>query len=253
MKVADIGRYAPGTVCRDNIGRQLDRITGHKSRCETEAACCLNQQPGRIATASAPDRQCIFRRLHARFHADHIVDPLVYRLIETDEEIDGAFAHITELLNEGIEQRALCIDIEISGEIGRDLRCICERPILCIILNEEVERIDHDEVGDQVNRNRKLVGPLRKNQPCQPVAVRILLPVDEVVFGRDAQRIVVDRSPAVRCGPQTYYLGTEQDRLVVTIARLMVQRRLNHGGQSQHIPLCSAMKSSAPDNVPQSD
>ncbi len=51
---------------------------------------------------------------------------------------------------------------------------------LAAVLDEEVERIDRRHVGGELDLDLELVGLLRENEPRLEVALRVLLPVDEM-------------------------------------------------------------------------
>ena len=62
-----------------------------------------------------------------------------------------------------------------------------------------------------------------KDDARKEVAVRILLPVQEVAFGLDAQRIAEHRRAAVRRGPQTNDLRPHLHGAVVLVASPVIQ------------------------------
>jgi hypothetical protein len=78
-------------------------------------------------------------------------------------------------------------DRRLGLEIGRSsvLRSsvYSERKTVGVGLDEEIERIDHGHLGDEVDLDLELGGLLRKDEARQPVAVRILLPVHEMIGG----------------------------------------------------------------------
>ncbi len=109
---------------------------------------------------------------------------------------------------------------------------IFERDGLRVFLDEEVERVVDRHFGEHVDRDRKFVGRLREHQPRQIIAVRILLPVDEMVLGLDLQRIGQDRRAAMRGRPQADDLRPERHRAVIGIAGGVVEFRENgHCGE----------------------
>src|SRR3546814_18154930 len=76
---------------------------------------------------------------------------------------------------------------------------VVEGEMLGIGLEEKVEGIDHRHVGDQVDHHLEPVGLFREDQPGKIIALRVLLPVDEMVLRLDAQRI---RSEERRVGKE---------------------------------------------------
>jgi hypothetical protein len=90
-------------------------------------------------------------------------------------------------------------------------------------LEKEVERIVDRHLGHQVDRDLELRGRLGKDQPCQVVGERILLPIDKVARGLDAQRVAEDEGAAVRRRPQSHDLRRQAHAPVVAVVRDVVQ------------------------------
>jgi hypothetical protein len=109
------------------------------------------------------------------------------------------------------------------GQIRRQLLIefarIGEREILGRGVDEEVERIDHRHVGEEIHRHAEFRRRLGKYETREPVAVGILLPVHEMLGRRDLERIARNPGTAVRGGPQAHDLRAKDDRAVVAIAR----------------------------------
>ena len=90
----------------------------------------------------------------------------------------------------------------VDDEIGPQVLAIFERPDFRAFLDEEVERIVDRHVGDDVDLDPQFVDQLREDVARQPVAVRILLKVHEMIGGRHFQRMRDHARAAVRSGPQ---------------------------------------------------
>ena len=90
-----------------------------------------------------------------------------------------------------------------------------------VFFDEEIEGIDDRHVGHQVDRHLQLRGLVREHQPRQPVAERILLPVDEMLR-RDRERIAVDRRAAMRRRTQSDFVRRQIDRTIEAVGRLVV-------------------------------
>src|SRR5262249_38305620 len=127
------------------------------------------------------------------------------------------------------------------------------RIFLCIWLQEKIERIDDGHFGHQVHFERELARLFRKDQPCQKIPVRVLLPVEKVFLGRNAQRVAHDGSAAVRRRPQAHDLGSKRYQPVVLINSLVME-----GDPDAHQPTPAFMtcpdgrraKKSAPNKSP---
>ena len=94
-------------------------------------------------------------------------------------------------------------------------------------LEEEVERVVDRHLGDQVDLDAELVDLLGERQPRDVVALRILLPVEEVLGRRDALRVGEDRRAAVRRRPQADELRRQLDGPVVPVLRHVAKRDVN--------------------------
>ena len=97
--------------------------------------------------------------------------------------------------------------------------------VLGVRLDEEIERIGHRHVGGEVDDDFECVGRFREDEARDPVAVRVLLPVEEIFVRSDVQRIAEDRCPAMRCRAQPYLVGRQVDEPVELVARSVLQRR----------------------------
>jgi hypothetical protein len=73
-----------------------------------------------------------------------------------------------------------------------------------------------------------MIDPLRKNHPRLPVAVRVLLPVDEVVSGLDLQRIIRHRSARMRRRAEPDNLRSELNGAAVIIAGEVMECCTDH-------------------------
>ncbi len=117
----------------------------------------------------------------------------------------------------------------------RKIRLEFERPLVRRGLDEEVERIDDLHVGREIDGDGEFGGLFRKDEARQPIAVRVLLPVQEMLRRRDRQRIVGDAGAAVRRGPQPDYLRAEIDRPVIAVAGGVVEPD-NDGHVTRYAP-----------------
>ena len=144
-------------------------------------------------------------------------------LVEIDQEIDG----LARLERDGVEERpqmlAGRLRLQAGREFGPQLGWIHERIDLGAGLDEEIERIDHLEIGDQIDRHGEFGRPLRKHEARDPVAVGVVLPVHEMLRRRHLQGIARHARAAVRRRTQPHDLRPEVDRSVVLIAGGVVE------------------------------
>jgi hypothetical protein len=183
----------------------------------------LHQEPRAVATRAGASRERVLRRLDSHFHPDEVADLALQALIERDQEVHGVLRLARQRGDERGEPRPrgflLQVRREFLGELGR----IGERERLGERLDEEVERVDHRHVGDEVDGDGELPGPFRKDEARLPVAVRVLQPVHEVLGRRHLERIAHDAGAAVRRRPQPDHLRPEADRTIVTVAGDVVE------------------------------
>ena len=246
VQIADILRNPGRPIDRGHIRRQLNRIPRDKPRGKTKPAQQLHQQPGRIPARPTTDLERFLRRIHARFQPNDIVDRFIDRLVDRHKKVDRTLFDITKPLIQRIEPRPLALELEIRGQVDRQSRIIGKRIFLRRILDKEIERIDHRQLGQQIDLDREMVDRLGKHHPRLPIAVRILLPVDEVVRRTDRQRIIGHRRPTVRRRPKPDDLRPQLDRFVVGIAGEVMQGCLDHArlcaipGGAATAPACFA-------------
>ena len=241
MQVDHILGNALGPFDRLDVRNQLDRIARHEAGGKAQPAQQLHQQPGGIAARSGADVQRLLGRLHPRFHADDIADALLQLAVHIDQEVDRPSLERRMLRDQFLEQRPLRLDVIIGRQIGLQLLVIAEGVIFGIGFDEEVERVDDIQIGQQVDLDTEMIDRIGKDDPRQPVAVRVLLPVEEMVRRLDLQRIIGDLGATMRRGPQSYHLRTQTDRAAIAIGGQVVQRGLEHDAIRNHALLqCNA-------------
>ena len=113
------------------------------------------------------------------------------------------------------------LELMVQGGVIR------ERKSLGPGFEKEIERIVDSHLGNQVDLHHKFTRLLRKNQSCQKIRLRVLLPIKEVLLRRHAQRVAQDASAAMRRGTKPNYLRPQADRPVVTVLRAMVEGDVN--------------------------
>ena len=115
----------------------------------------------------------------------------------------------------------------VVGEVGRQVTqksgVIRKRVPFRRFFNEEVEGVDDPEVGDEIHRDGELPGRLGEHEASQVVAERVLLPIDEVVLGRNCQRISQYRRPAVGSRPQAHDMRRKAYRPVEAVRHMVLQ------------------------------
>ena len=147
--------------------------------------------------------------------------------VEIDEEIDRPSWAPIDRPDELLEWRAVGAHLEERREVFLQPRLVGERELLRGRLEEEVERIEDRHLRDEIDFHEQLTRLLREHDTPEVIAVRILLPVDEVRFGREVERVAEDRRAAMRRRSQTNDVGPERDAAIVAIVRLVMECDVN--------------------------
>ena len=238
-----VGPHRP--LDRVDVCLQLDEIAGDESRREAEPAQNLYQEPGRVTAGTRTQRERFVRLLHARFQADDVSHHALEFGVERDEKIDRAVTPPRDLAHVFREQRTGRFGRQICREFGLQLLGIDEREFLGVGLDEKVERIDDGEFGRQIDLDLELAGLLGKHEARQPVTVRILLPVHEMLGWRDLERIAGDAGAAMRGGAKPDRLRPQRDRAVIYVMSEVMEADKNCQGRV--FPIASWGGAHAPD------
>ena len=209
---------------------ELHEVSGREPCGEPEVSQRLHEEPPGVPAGTDASSERLVGGLDSRFHPDRVLDVAVEPLVQSDEEVGdrrGSGRHVVAgqpLLESRLDRTGRP---QVWLEIERELRFVDERECLRRFLDEEVERVDHGQVGDEVDRDVEQLRRLRKHEPGHEVAERILLPVDEVLARRDAQAVGQNRCPAVRRGTQPDHLRIDLNRAVETVCRAMFDADVN--------------------------
>ena len=187
MEVGKVGFRTGRTIQRLDVGGELDQVAGDKAGSQAEVAQDLHQQPGGVTAGAGALGQGLLRRLHAGLHADGVANVLLQLGIEGNEKINAALLCPRDRCHVFIEQFAACHLIEIGRQLVPLPVFVGERKLLGVRLKEEIEGIDDRHLGHQIDFDPEFARLLREDQPGQVVALWILLPVDEVLFGPDLE------------------------------------------------------------------
>ena len=181
MQVGKIRLRSDRSIERLYVGHQLNEVAGNETRREAHVAHQLHQQGSGIAARARALRQRFLRQLHTRFEADHVLDVVSEALIDTDDEINGAatFArNAGQIARDGRRCRGLH---QIRYQFAALVRIVLEGKLLRVRCEEEIERVEHRHLDDQINFDSKLAGRFRKYQSRQVVRLGVLLPIDEML------------------------------------------------------------------------
>ena len=115
-----VGGAARAVECF-HVGRELDQVARHKPCRQAAVAQQLHEQPARIAAGTTGLGQRFLGRLHARLHADQVVDVTRDLLVQRDQEIDGAARCAVDRVEVALQQgrRGFC------DQVGCELLLCC--------------------------------------------------------------------------------------------------------------------------------
>ena len=238
VQIGEIEIAAGGSVERFQVRPQLNEIAGHEARRQSDVAEDLHQEPRRIAARAGAGGERLLRRLHARLHADDVADHVRQALVELDQKIDGVARLARNRLHQFLQPRARRLRIDEGRQILAQVGGEFERPLVGVGLDEKVERIDHFHVGEQIDRDGKFGCLLGKHEARQPIAVRVLLPVHEMLGRRHVERVTRDAGAAMRRRPQPYDLRAEADRPVIGVVRCVMEADEDRHAVTRYAWIC---------------
>jgi hypothetical protein len=158
----------------------------------------LHEEPRRVAAGAAAEGERLVRRLHAVLQPDDVAHRAVDAQVEGDEEIDRRARREVDACFRNASNAA-CGGVlpQERRQLHGQLLLVGEGDLLGRRVQEKVKGVQDGHLGDQVHLDREHPGRLREDQPRAVVALRILLPVDEVLRGLDLERIAQDGGPAM--------------------------------------------------------
>ena len=217
-----VGEVLGERVGRTDVRRQLHEIARHEPCCQPELAQHRDQQPRRVPAGSEPQPQRLLRALDACLETDGVGDVVTDCPVERYQEVDDRYAR-TGMLRRPPADRGVGDRPQIGLEVVSERGVIAEREGLGTRLDEEVEGVDDGQLGDQVDLDAELGRALGEHQPCQVVAERVLLPVEEVVLGCDLERVGRDRGPGVWRRPEPDHMRPDPDEPVEGVGGPVVE------------------------------
>ena len=165
----------------------------------------------------------MFRRLHARLHANRVIHPPVQHAVDFDEVVNRTHRFGWQFGQQRRQERPGRLLAQIRRKIGRELRFVGEREFFRLWRQEEIERVVDRHLGHKIDRDLEFARGRREHQPRLVVRKRILLPIEEMLLGRDPQRIGKDSRAAVRGRAQPDDLRPETDSFVVTVGGYVME------------------------------
>lgn len=185
VEVGEVGLRALWALDRFLVRDQLNQVPGHEPAGQSKPPQRLGQEPRAVSARPASPLQRLLAGLHPRLHTDDVVNVLRHPVVQIEEEVDRPTRCQIDRLDELPQASTFAALLEVGPKILRQPLFVTEREFFGRRLEEEVERIDHRQLGDQVDLDRQLSRALGEHRAGQVVAVRILLPVQEMGRGLD--------------------------------------------------------------------
>ena len=141
-------------------------------------------------------------------------------LVQLDEEVDRAARRRADRRAASHARSAAprVRDLQIRRQLRVQRRLVGEREVLGVRLEEEVERVDHRHLGDQIDVDRELASSARgRRARARKLPNGSCCQLMKCVGRLDRQRVAEDRRAAVRRGTQPDDLRRQRDRPVVAV------------------------------------
>ena len=187
VQIGKVGARAGRAFDRDLILYELYQIARDKTTGKTQQAQRLHQQPRAVAAAPRATTERLGRGLHTDLLAQRVLDVGSESLIQRNQKIDRFAVAAVHALEPASKCRAVVLNLEIGLEVGAYLGGIVERIGFGLVIQEKIERVDRHHVDQHFDIDAEVIAGLGKYQPREVVPPRILLPVEEVIAGRDVQ------------------------------------------------------------------
>ena len=198
MQVGEIFLRAIRAVDGFDIACELDQVARGKPCRHAQPAEYLYHEPCRVTAGTRPTVQCFIRRLHARFHADQVLDSFRQILIQGHQKVDGFNPAQVHLGHVGVE----CLARVAGHQVGCQFlvqRCVIfKREELGGFFEEKIEGIQHRHFSHKVHRNFQHLCAFGKYQATHVIALRVLLPVDEVGLWQHFHAVTENTRAAMR-------------------------------------------------------
>ena len=164
-------------------------MPGRSGISQPQMAQELDEQPAGIAAGTRTLDQRFFRRLHAGFEPDQVLDVPRQLPVEVHEKIIAALLLTRNAAEITLEERCQRLPLEIRRQLIPLPGLVLEGEILSVRFEKKIERIDDRHFGDEVDLDAKFIGRFEENQTRLIVCLGVLLPIDEVLLGSDPERV----------------------------------------------------------------
>ncbi len=153
------------------VGDELNEVSRGEARGKSDMPQDLNQEPGGVAARALAALQCLLGGLDAGLETDDVADVALQLAVDGDEEVDRRRWRAVDLREIVAQQRAGRQGLTERGELAGERRVVGEREYLGAGLEEKIERIDDRHVGDEIDGDGQIVGPVGKDDARKVVAL----------------------------------------------------------------------------------
>src|SRR5439155_4888157 len=96
---------------------ELDQVSGHEARGETEVPQALDEEPAGVAAGAAGLGQRLLGRLDARLEPDQVADVALQALVQRHQEIHGVARTARQRSEERLQPRSGGLPPEVWPQI----------------------------------------------------------------------------------------------------------------------------------------
>jgi len=157
----------------------------------------FDQEPSRVAAGTAAELERLFARLNTRLHANQIADVALEPLVEVYQEVNASLAGCTDGFQIFANQRLRRGDFAEGRQLAIEPSFIGERKCFGVGLEEKIEGVNDGHFRDEVDFEREELRALGEDEACEEIALRVLLPIDEVGAGLHLEGVGGHPGPAV--------------------------------------------------------
>jgi hypothetical protein len=154
-------------------------------------------------------------------------------LIETHQKWDGGIVVWRgEIFQPFSEARAWWLRIQIWKEVPLEERFIVERESFGMGLKKKIKGIIDHHISHQIDFDVEFPHLFREDETGEVVAVGILLPVEKIAFGLDAEGIAQDGGAAMGCRTQPDNMRAHLNEAIIPIMGLMIEGNVKRHEES---------------------
>ena len=228
VQIAEVVFRTRRTVERFLVRSQLNQVARDKPGGHADLPKRFDHQPGRITARSAAQLSvssgvCTPGSKRTRYSIRSL--SIWLTLDQESRRSDRLFGGNAQIhcSNSGVGWTT----VQVGCQAKLQIVGVIERPAIEVVFDEEVERIDHRHVGDQIDRDLKVIRRLRERQTGRSDCRMDPVANSEMIARLDRQTVGIDRRAGVVGRTQPNQLRPKLNRSVVAILGFVVQGDAN--------------------------